>query len=125
VNQLARAFEYHPTRVKAALVNEFEEPKSCGQHSAFGNDSEGKILTWIEAQARKYRPVTGTNLRHYCQTKYSHPITRVWVDPFVLRHGDDLTKTKSMSQEDMRLEVSRAFLDETIRYAVYENTSRG
>jgi hypothetical protein len=33
-----------------------------------------------------------------------------------LRHWDELTETKSISQEDTRLEVSRVFLNETICY---------
>jgi hypothetical protein len=35
VNQFTRAFECHPARVKAALANGFEEPKSCSRHSTF------------------------------------------------------------------------------------------
>jgi hypothetical protein len=37
------------------------------------------------------------------------------VNSFILRHQDDLSETKSTSQEDTRLEVPCAFLDETIR----------
>jgi hypothetical protein len=76
VNQLAKAFECHPARVKAALANGFEEPKNRGRDSAFDDESEGEILTWIEAQAEKSRPVTHTDLRHCCQTEYSRPVTR-------------------------------------------------
>jgi hypothetical protein len=115
VNQFARNFECHPAGVKVALANGLEEPKSRGQHSAFDDDSEGEILTWIEVQTKKYRPMTHTYLRHYCQTKYSRPVTRGWIDSFSLRHGDDLTEAKITSQEDTRLEVLRAFLDEMVR----------
>jgi hypothetical protein len=114
VSQLARAFKYHLARVKAALTSGSEEPKSRGRHSAFDDDSESEILTWIEAQAEKFKPMTCTDLGNYCQTKYSHSVTRGWVDSFILRHGDGLTEAKSIPQEDTRLEVPRAFLDETI-----------
>jgi hypothetical protein len=97
VDQIVRAFERHPARAKAALANGFEEPKSRGRHSAFGirhsafdDDSEGEILTWIKAQAEKYRSVTRIDIGHYYQTKYSRPVTRGWVDSFILRHGDGL-----------------------------------
>jgi hypothetical protein len=63
VNQLARAFERHPARFKAALANGFEEPKSRDRHSAFNDDSEDEILTWIEVQIEKSRPMTRTDLR--------------------------------------------------------------
>jgi hypothetical protein len=66
MNQIARAFECHPARVKAALANGFEEPKSCDRHSAFDDGSESEILTWIETQIEKFKPVTRTDLRYYC-----------------------------------------------------------
>jgi hypothetical protein len=37
------------------------------------------------------------------------------MDSFILRYQDDLSETKSTRKEDTRLEVLRAFLDETIR----------
>jgi hypothetical protein len=114
VNQLAKAFECHPVRVKVALANGFEKLKSRGRHSALDDDLENEILTWIEVQAEKSRLVTRTDTRHYFKTKYSRPVTRGWIDSFILRDGDDLTKTKNALQEDARLEVPGAFLDETI-----------
>jgi hypothetical protein len=125
VSQLARVFECHPARLTVALENGFDEPKPHSRHSAFDHDSEGGILIWVKAQTEKSGLVTRTDLRYYYQTKYSHPVTRGWADSFILRDGDVLAKTKSVPQEDTRLEVPRAFLDETKRYTAYENTSRG
>jgi hypothetical protein len=90
VKKLARAFDCHAVRVKSALVNGFEEPKSCGQHFAFDDDSEEEILIWIEERAEKSRPVTRTDILHYCEMKYSGSVTRGWVNSFILRHGDRL-----------------------------------
>jgi hypothetical protein len=73
-------------------------------------------LECIEAQAEKYDPVTRTHLRHYCQAKYSISISQGWVDSFILRRRDDLPETKSIPQEDTRLEIPRVFLNETIHY---------
>jgi formamidopyrimidine-DNA glycosylase len=39
VNQLAQAFGCHSNRIKAALVNGFEQPKTRGRHMAFDPDS--------------------------------------------------------------------------------------
>jgi hypothetical protein len=114
VNQVTRAFECHPARVKAALANGYEKPKSRGPDSAFDDDSENGILTSIEVQAKESRPVTRTDLQNYCQTKYPRPVTRGWVDSFILHHGDGVTETERTPQEDMKLKVPRAFLDEPI-----------
>jgi hypothetical protein len=107
-------FECHPACVKAALANGFEELKSRARDSAFDDDSEGEILTWIEAQAEKSKPVTRIYLRHYCQTKYSRPVPRGWVDSFILRQENGVIETKTAVEADMRLKVPRAFLGETI-----------
>jgi hypothetical protein len=76
VNQLARAFGCHSNRIKAALANEFEEPKTRGRHMVFDDDSEADILTWIEAEAKKSSPVTRTELRHYCEAKYARSLSK-------------------------------------------------
>jgi hypothetical protein len=82
---------------------------------AFDDDSEGEILTWIEAEAEKSRLMTRPELRHYCEAKYSRSVIKGWVYSFIIRHGACLTEKKSKPQEEARLEVARVFLDETIR----------
>jgi hypothetical protein len=105
VNQLARAFGCHLNRIKAALANGFEEAKTRGRHMVFDGNSEADILTWIEAEAKKSKPVTRTELRHYCKAKYTRSVSKRWVDSFILCHEADLTDRKSTPQEEVRLEV--------------------
>jgi hypothetical protein len=71
-------------------------------------------LKWIKAQAEKYKPITRTDLQHYYETKYSRSVSRRCVDSCILRYCGDLTETKSIPQEYLRLKVLRTFLDETI-----------
>jgi hypothetical protein len=113
--QLSRAFGYQPIRVKVTLDNRLEAPKVRDRHMAIDENSEAEILEWIDIQKEKCNPVTHTDLRHYCEVKYSISISRGWIDAFILRYRDDLTETKSTFQEETRLEVPRALLDETIR----------
>jgi AraC-like DNA-binding protein len=115
IGQLARAFGHYPTHVKDALANEFEEPKRHDRHMAFDDDSEGEILTWIEAEAEKSRPVTLTELRHYCEPKYSRFDSKKWMDSSIISHRACLTEKESTRQQEARLEVPRVFLVETIR----------
>jgi hypothetical protein len=112
--QLSRVSECQPTRIKAALDNRLEALKVRGRHMAVDENSEAEILEWINAQAEKCNPITRTDLWHYCEVKYFISISRGLVDLFILHHRDDLTETKSTSQEETRLEVPRAFLDETM-----------
>jgi hypothetical protein len=116
IYQLSRAFGCDAGRVKAALENDLNDPKVRGRHFAFDDESEIQILEWIRSQAEKCAPVTRTDIRHHCNVKYSRSISRRWVDSFILRHKADLFETKSTPQEDARLEVPRAFLDEMVNY---------
>jgi hypothetical protein len=97
------------------LANGLEQPKVRGRHLAVDEDSEGEILEWIEAQIEKCKPVTRTDIWHYCETKCSRLVSRGLVGSFILRRRDDLTEIKSAPQEDPRLEVLRVFLEETTR----------
>jgi hypothetical protein len=97
-----------------ALANGFEEPKSRGRHFPFDDHSEKEIMSLIEKRPEKCRPVTRTDILHYCEVKYFRSVTRGWMCSFVLRHGDCLPERKSTPQEGTRLEVPRVFLDETI-----------
>jgi hypothetical protein len=66
---------------------------------ATDENSEAEILEWTDAQAEKCNPITYTDIRHYCEVKYSISISRGWVGSFILRYRDDLTETKSIAQE--------------------------
>jgi hypothetical protein len=83
-------------------------------HLVIAEDPEAGILECIEGQAEKSDPVTRTDLSRYRQAKYSVSISRGWVDSFILRSRDNLTETKSISQEDPRLEVPPVFLNKTV-----------
>jgi hypothetical protein len=68
----------------------------------------------IRSQTEKYVRVTRTDPRRHCKAKYSRSSSRGWVDSFILRHKTDSSETKSTPEDDVRLEVPRAFLDETV-----------
>jgi hypothetical protein len=58
--------------------------------------------------------VNKTELLHECNERFGKKITRGWVDSFVKRHNEQLVETKSIPQENPRLEVPRAFLGAAI-----------
>jgi hypothetical protein len=115
-SQPSRAFGCDAGWVKAALEKALNEPKARGRDFAFDDQSEIQILEWIRSQADKCAPATRTDLRRHCKVKYSHSISRGWVYSFILRQKANLSETKSTSQDDVRLEVPRVFLDETVNY---------
>jgi hypothetical protein len=64
---------------------------------------------------KRKTPVSRTDVRHYFSLKFETEIMKGWVDSFIGRHLTQLIETKSMPQEEPRLQVLRLFLDATLR----------
>jgi hypothetical protein len=104
VSQLSRIFRCDVARErKEPLATGLKDPKICGRHLAFDEDSEGGILESIEAEVKRCEPVIGTDFRHYCEAKYSYSVGGGWIDSFIPRYREDLTAIKNTSQENMRV----------------------
>jgi hypothetical protein len=58
--------------------------------------------------------VTHTELLNECIGRFGKNITRAWINSFFIRHHIELIETKSVPQENPRLEVPRDFLETTI-----------
>jgi hypothetical protein len=61
---------------------------------AIDENSEIENSEWIDAQTKKCSPITRTDLRHYCEVKYSISISQGGPDSFILRHRDNVAETK-------------------------------
>jgi transposase len=72
-----------------------DPPGERGKHPALEADREQQILDWIQQKAEQSTPVGKTKIKEYCTTQLKVPITRSWVNSFVLRHSDQIFKTKS------------------------------
>jgi hypothetical protein len=82
IGGLERAFACSRATVQRALRSGWDAPKPRGRHTALSADAEADILGWIRKNYEKSNPVTRTEIRHYCETKYTVPITCGWVDSF-------------------------------------------
>jgi hypothetical protein len=100
--------------VKRALDNGFSPPKLRSCHNSVPDRDEEDVIASIQHQAEKSQPTTRIDIRHYCVNKFGKCITRGWVDSFILRHSGELFETKSIPQENPRLQVPREFLVATV-----------
>jgi transposase len=115
IGGLERSFNCSHATVQRALKSGWDAPKPRGRHAALPAEAESEILDWIRRNYEKSDPVTRTEIRHHCETEFTVPAGRGWVDSFILRHRGDLIEKKSNPQEESRLQIPRLFLDETIR----------
>jgi hypothetical protein len=114
-NAMGMAFDCPRSSVQSALAHRLELPGERGKHPARDGDREQQIRDWIQQKAEQSRPVRKTEIKDYCTAQLKVSITRGWVNSFVLRHSDQIFKTKSTPQEQQRLQVPRMFLERIVQ----------
>jgi hypothetical protein len=109
-----RAFEVSHTVVARAELRGYDDPPARGRHRELFADCEQELVEWLANKAANHRAVNRTELLHECTERSGKNIPRGWVDSFVIRHAHELFETKSIPQENPRLEVPRVFLEAAI-----------
>jgi hypothetical protein len=103
--------EYRPSRLKSALEHGLDPLGHQGKHTAAEQDRDSQILDWIKRNAEGGTAVTRREITDYCTGQFQVPITRGWVNSFVLRYPDKLIQAKSSPQEEQRFQGARVFLE--------------
>lgn len=108
---IARAFGISHPAVTRAQLRGYEDPPATGRHHELAPPEELDLIDWITRKALNHVAVNKTELLHECNERFGRTITRGWVNSFVRRHSDKLFQTKSIPQENPRLQVPRVFLE--------------
>jgi hypothetical protein len=111
---IGRAFGIKHSAVTRVTLRGYEDLPGRGRHHALDPDSERDLIAWIMQKAANNTAVNKIELLHQCTTRFGAHISRGWVDFFIEQHSEELYQTKSISQENPRLEVPRVFLDVAI-----------
>jgi hypothetical protein len=114
IREVARAFETDHSVVKRAQIRGYEEPPARGRHRELKGELERELVEWITNKASDNKAVNRMELLHDCVDRLGKHITRGWVDSFLTRHSAELFETKSVPQENPRLDVPRVFLEAVI-----------
>jgi hypothetical protein len=85
--------------VQSALRHGLELPGERGKHPALDADREQQILDWIQQQAEQSTAFGKTEIKDYCTPQLKVLTSRGCVNSVVLRHSDQIFKTKNTSQE--------------------------
>jgi transposase len=107
---VARAFEVDHSAVKRAQLRGYDDLPARGRHSELAADAEQQLVHWITAKAANNFAINQTELLHECNERFGNSITRGSADSFLTRQAEQLFKTKSVPQENPKLEVLRVFL---------------
>jgi hypothetical protein len=107
---VACAFEVGHSAVKRAQLRSYDDPPVRGRYHELAADAGQQLVDWITAKAANNVVVNRTELLHECNERFGMSITRGWVDSLLTRHEETLFETKSVPQENPRVEVPRVFL---------------
>jgi hypothetical protein len=92
-----------------------DEPGHRGEHAPLDQDHEQQTLDSIRQNAEQDIPVMEGEIMDYCATQFHIKFTRGWANSFILQYSDYVIHMKSTAQEGQRLQVPRAFLEETVQ----------
>jgi transposase len=85
--------------VTLALEHGLDPPGHRGKQTALEQDREQQFLDWTKQTAESGTPVTRKEIKNYCTSQFQVPITRGWVNSFVLHCPDEFIQAKSFPQE--------------------------
>jgi hypothetical protein len=109
-----RAFAIRHSAVTLAKLRGYGDRPRRGRNHELVIESEQTLVDWLTSKVANHMATNRTELLHECNGRFGRSITRGWVDSFLRRHANQLFETKSISQENPRLDVPRAFLEAVI-----------
>jgi hypothetical protein len=89
---LARGFGCGQDRAIQPLLLSLEHLEARERHLALADDVEREILPVIETQAEKSTAVAYRDIQKHVRTCDNFPATRDWVNSFLGRHADEISK---------------------------------
>jgi hypothetical protein len=79
------------------------------KHTALDQGHEWQTLEWTQQNAKRNTPVIRKEIKDYYASQFHAPISRGWVNSFILRHPEDIIQIKRSPQEKQCLQVPRVF----------------
>jgi hypothetical protein len=95
INALTRALEFPASRVSSAFEHGLNLPGHRRKREALDQDREQQILNWMAHNAKSNTPAHRKEIKDYCISQFQAPITRGWINSFVLPSPEDVIQTKS------------------------------
>lgn len=114
ITNLSFIFDMNERTVRKNIKRGPLEPKPLGRHKALSEDVENIIIDHLIERYFSGNSMTQTELLEYVRQNYDMHLTRGWVHAFIGRHLDKLHLCRSLPQEDSRLLVPRAYLEQHI-----------
>jgi hypothetical protein len=101
--------------VKSALEDGLDPSGNQGKHTGPEQDRQYQILDSINQNAQGRTPLTSKETKDYRTSQFQVPITRGWINSFILHHRDEIIRVTGSLQEEHRLQVSRVSLEHTVQ----------
>jgi hypothetical protein len=115
VRELATLFNANRRTVQKNLTRGPEDPAVPGRHNALDDVSEAAIVATVLESFRVGEAMRVGELLTMVQKRHNPRLTRGWVHAFLGRHLGELKICRSLPQEDLRLVIPRAYLEDHIR----------
>jgi hypothetical protein len=112
--ELAEFFEVTDRTVERILQRGPQDPSPPGRHQTFEDDIERGLVQMATDRFHQGAALTNKELLNFIREE-KPSVTKGWVHAFIIRHLDAIQVCRSLPQEDTRMTISRAHLEEHIR----------
>jgi hypothetical protein len=112
--ELAALFERNERTVRKTLARGPQDPGPLGRHAALESDGELSLVATLLDAFGTGKSMTCKEFLQLVRERHNPHLTKGWVHAFLGRHRDELQLCRSLPQEETRMAVPRAYLDEHI-----------
>jgi hypothetical protein len=95
----------------SALAHSLESPGQREKHTALDYYRDEQILDRIQQNAEKHTSISKKKIKDHCISQFKASTICNWVNSFILRDPDGIIQTKSVPEEQQRVQVPQVFLE--------------
>jgi hypothetical protein len=121
--QPATVFKLNERTVRKHVLHGPQQPGPLGPHAALDAEIELSLGRMLVDSFHEQKAMTQAEFLKIVREQHNSKLTKGWLHDFIGRHLDQLRMCRSLPQEDLRMAVPRACLEEHIR--VLERILRG
>jgi hypothetical protein len=111
-DDIAKIFDIHPENVRQIRHRARMKQRNAHRPLTLDLEQESDVIGFIHEQFASQHYVTQRELLNYVEEKFAKILTSGWMQRFLDRHKSDVSRAIVNPQEQVRMEVPRASLDE-------------
>lgn len=103
----AMIFGVHKQQVSTVFRNKNNYPRKQGKQMILTAEQEIKVANYIKEVANKHEQPTTRDILQYVEMQFAVPVTKGWLQKFLIRQQGAFARISATAQEESRLTVTK------------------